>query len=446
MKQKKPDLLHGPIRSELLWFSIPMLLSNIFQSFYNMMDIAIVGNELGELSLSAIGSCTALYSFILMFSTGFRNGLSIVVGRYYGAEDEDAIRSCTALSLLIGVVLSLVIWLFSSSGLTVVLRMLNTPENVLGEAHSYLSIIVGFAGIMFFYNLLSADLRAIGNSTAPLYFLIFSSLLNIVLDLFAIRILKLGVAEAAWATVLAQLIASLFCLFYIRTHAQILIPKRSSFHIRMDLLKDLLSQGSSMALMMAIVSAGSVVLQSGINALGNEVIAGHTTALTVSGFMMMPLLAFSSSCSVVVSQNYGSRQYKRVIESLRASNLLCWGWSMISILFSFTAGRQVLHLISGSNSSVILNNGAAYLRTAACFYPILSVLFNIRNSLQGIGKKLVPLFSSMIELVLKIVFTLWVIPTFHYQAVIYCEPLIWCVMTVQLLATFQKQKKLLLNS
>jgi putative MATE family efflux protein len=437
--QKRPgqcDLLHGPIFRNLLLFALPIFVSQLFQQMYNTVDTMLVGNVLGDVSLAAIGSCSSIYELMVGFALGIGNGLAIVTARSYGAGDRDLLKRSVAGSLVIGLASSLVITLVGTLGMRPLLRVLNTPDEIFEEAYSYISVISLFVLVMFAYNLCAALLRAIGNSLAPLVFLVLSACLNIGLDLWLIPIM--GVRGAAVATVASQGVSVVLCLAYIALRARLLLPAAQHFAPDAALWGELAGQGFSMGFMSSIVSTGSVILQSGINGLGTLVIAGHTAARKLFSFTAMPFMAMSTATSTFVSQNRGANQPARIRKGLRQIYLYCVLCAAVLSVVILFAAEPMVRLISGSSEPVVLQNGAHYLKVATPFYAVLGVLISTRCALQGLGQKLLPLVSSCIELVGKILFVLVFIPRFQYTAVIFCEPTIWCVMTAQLLLSFYR--------
>lgn len=432
------DLVHGSILKSLLIFSIPLMISNAFQQLYNAMDTMIVGHYLGDMSLAAIGSCAAVFELLVGFSLGIGNGLSIVAARSYGAEDEDLLKRSVAGSIVIGVGVTLILILISRIFLYPLLELLGTPDNIIDEAYSYISLIALFVGIMFTYNLLAGLLRAIGNSIMPLVFLVISSVLNVCLDILFITYFQMGIRGTAVATVIAQGVSALLCLFYILQCCPILIPERGHFHVGSRLYKELLGQGLSMGLMTGIVSTGTVILQAGINNFGYLIIAGHTSARKIHSFCLMPFATLGLALSTFVSQNRGAGQRERVRKGVRYANILAICWGMILAILLFFAAEFMVGLLSGSSEPVVLENGARYLRINGPCYIVLGLLLNMRNSLQGLGSKLIPLISSIIEFVGKILFVILIIPRLDYFGVIICEPVIWCFMCVQLVWSFYR--------
>ncbi len=430
------DLLNGPIFKSLVIFAIPLLISNIFQQFYNTADTMIVGNFLGDTSLAAIGACTSIYDLLVGFALGIGNGLTIVTARSYGSGDKTLLKKSVASSLIIGVIVSIVVTIIGIIILYPLLEILNTPQEIIQEAYSYISVVTLFVIVMFAYNLCAGLMRAIGNSIIPLVFLIVSSLLNIFLDIFFITQWNMGVQGAAIATVISQGISVVLCVFYILKKTPSLFPQKEHFAFDKDLYKELISQGFSMGFMSSIVSAGSVILQYGINGLGYLIIAGHTAARKLYMFFNMPFTAMALAISTFVSQNRGANQVQRIKSAMRAAYLYDIVAAAIVTVFLLFLAPFLVRLVSGSSESVVIDNGSLYLRIVGPFYAVLGNLMQTRYALQGLGKKILPLISSIIEFVGKIIFVVVFIPRFQYLAVIFCEPTIWCFMAVQLLFSF----------
>lgn len=432
----KPDLLKGPILQSLVLFSIPILISNMFQQLYNTVDTMIVGHYLGEASLAAIGACGSIYELLVGFAVGIGNGLSIVTARSFGLQDEHLLKKSVASSLIVGFGCAFIITIMGSTILYPLLEILDTPAEIIQESYSYISIMVACLVIMFTYNLCSGMLRSIGNSMMPLVFLIISSVLNIILDIILITQFNLGIKGAAIATVISQAIASACCIVYILRYTKILVPQKIHFKIDMTLIKEMLAQGLSMGFMGSIVSIGSVTLQKGINGLGTLIIAAHTASRKLYGFFNMPFISLALATSTFISQNKGANQKDRIIDGLKCAYVFDFVMAAIVSVFLFIFSEDLVAWLSGSTEPAIIMNGSLYLRIVGPFYAVLGVLMQTRFALQGIGSKLLPLISSIIELIGKILFVLLLIPRFGYHAVVWCEPLIWVVMTAQLLYAF----------
>lgn len=437
-KHTEVNMLDGPIFSTMVRFAIPVLFSSIFQQLYNTMDTVIVGHTLGETALAAIGAATPAYDLLMGFALGIGSGLSIVTARSYGSKDEETLKKSVSGALVIGVVLTLILTLITRIGLMPFLKLLNTPEDILPEAYEYSSCIMLFMGVTFAYNLCSGILRAVGDSVMPLIFLIISSVLNIniVLDLWFIVGLGMGVRGAAVATVLAQAISVALCVLYVLHSVQMLIPAKRHFRPDGKMYAEMLTQGGSMGLMNCLVYAGTAILQTGINDLGYLVIAGHTAARKLCSFSMMPLSAMIASVNTFVSQNFGAGKHDRIRQAMKAAYLYNAIVTVLITVVVYAFAPAMLRLISGSSEPVIIENGSLYLKVAAPAFFVLGLINDTRTALQAIGSKVLPLFSSVIELIGKILFVSLLVPRFQYLAVVFCEPVIWCFMAVELVIAF----------
>lgn len=436
--EAKTDLLKGSIAKALILFMIPLLISRVFQQLYNTVDTMIVGNFLGDEALAAMGASSAVYELLVGFSLGIGNGLSIVAARSFGTGDMKLLKRSVAGSLVIGAGITAAIMLLSRVFLMPLLRLLKTPEEIIQESYSYVAVLTLFVGVMFAYNLLAGLLRSIGNSVVPLVFLVLSAILNIFLDILFITRFSMGIEGAAVATVVAQGISAVLCLVYIVIRCRILIPAKEHFRFDKDLYGELLGQGFSMGFMMAIVSTGTVILQSAINGFGYLTIAGHTAARKLNSFCMMPVSVTGMALSTFVSQNRGANQGERIRKGVCYANLISVFWGVVLMAILYPGAPALVKLISGSSEKVVLDIGTWYMWLNAPFYAVLGILFNLRYSLQGLGRKLVPLVSSIIEFLGKILFVILVIPRTGYLGVIICEPVIWCLMCLQLLYSFYR--------
>lgn len=429
------DLLHGSIVGSIVLFTVPLFVSYVFQQLYNAADTVIIGRFLDEKSLVAVGACTALYELLVGFGIGFGNGMSIVAARAFGAGDFEKLRKITAASLVITAVVTAFIMIVSQLYLKPVMVLLKTPAPRLEEAYSYISVITLFCGVLFAYNLLAGMLRAVGNSFVPLLFLIFSSLLNIVLDIVFIR--KTGtIRGAAVATVLAQLVSAVLCAVYIVFTTKMLVPSARHFVPDGTVYRELVGQGLSMAFMGAIVHSGTVVLQRAINFLDEMIIAGHLCARKIFTLTNIPIITLGLSTSTFVSQNCGAGHVERIKKGVRDAILMTVAWTLLLILPAWFGVKPLVRFMTGSENQVIIKYASTYILFTIPFYVILGGLIITRNALQGLGQKFLPLVSSFIELAGKILFTYFVIPRLGAWGVILCEPLIWCAMLVQLAVVF----------
>ena len=437
---KSIDLLSSPIVSSLLTFALPILISNALQQFYNAADTTIVGNFLGFRSLAAIGATSAIYELIVGFAIGIANGMGIVVARHFGAGDIEKIKKAVAGSIVIGSVLSLAVMLVGGVWLYGLLRLVHIPENIINEAYSYIYIIMIFFFLTFFYNWSASMLRAIGNSLTPLLILLVTSVINIGLDILFITKFNTGIKGAAIATVISQAISALLCIVYMYIKADILIPKLKHFKYNYYVYVDLSTQGFAMGFMSSIVSIGTVILQTAVNGMGVTIIAAQTTGRRIMFFLMMPMSSLATALTTFVSQNFGAGNKSRIKSAVKYANIINTIWSIISVVFVYTLSIPFIRFISGSDDNELIANAKLYIAMAAPFFWALGILFNLRNALQGMDRKIEPLISSCIELICKIAFVLFVIPRVGYTGVVLTEPIIWVVMVLQLAYSFYIRK------
>ena len=436
MKKTAINLTDGPILQSIIAFAIPIIISNIFQQLYNTADIIIVGRFLGQDSLAAVGATAAIFELIVGFALGVGNGMGIIIARHYGARNHRLLKRAVASTIVIGAVLSLLIAVIGSIGMFPLLRFLGTPESIIDQSYAYISIVVLGIAVTFAYNLCAGLLRAVGDSQAALYFLILAAIVNVILDIFCITQLHMGVAGAAVATIIAQGISAILCFVYIKKRVSFLVPSRKDFVRGDELYLDLLSQGLAMGLMSSIVSLGSVMLQSSINALGPVIISAQTSARRIFSFSTLPFAAIAAAMTTFTSQNLGAEKPHRIAKGFRQASLVAIGWALFAFVFLFFVSPWLNQLISGSSEPALLDNAALYNRIGSAFYIPLALLLILRNSLQGLGQKSAPLLSSFIELAGKVLFVIFIIPHTGYLGVILCEPILWVLMTIQLSYSF----------
>ena len=430
------DFTKGPFIRPMLRFALPVLFCNAFQLFYNTVDTVVIGHTLGDQALAAVGSASAVFEILMALAMGMASGLGITVARCCGSADSIKIRKTVAASLMIALICTLILTAGTYIVLDPLLRLLHTPEDVFLSAREYLTPIVLFLFVTMAYNLFAGFLRAVGNSIAPLIFLVISSCLNVGLDILFIRLLGMGVQGAAVATVAAQAVASVICAFYIFRRVRQIIPGRKDFVPDKEIYRDAAFQGASMSLMNGIIYAGGAILQIAINGMGTLIIAAHTAARRIYTIFLTPFGAINATVSTFVSQNRGANQPDRIRQGVITAYKADVIMTLIIMAILLPGAGTLVHLISGSSEAVVLDNASRYLQFVAPCYVILGFLHVTRISLQAIGQKILPVLSSVIELVGKTVFAFLAIPQLGYPAVIVCEPLIWCLMVLELMLSF----------
>lgn len=435
------DLTKGNIFKSLMVFMIPILLANIFQQLYNTADTMIVGHYLGDNALAAMGATASVFELLVGFANGVGNGYSVVIARFIGARDNIRVKKAVATGIILTAILSLIIMGLSISILRPLMTLLNTPKEIFEVAYGYLFTVCIFVAVTAFYNLSGGILRAKGNSFIPLIMLFISSVLNIILDIIFIGYMHMGVKGAAIATVIAQFVSAVLCITYILVKEKDILPDKEHFIYDRDIYKDMIAQGLSMGLMMSIVSMGTVILSGAINKLGKEIIASYISARKIMSFGLIIISTLASSLTTFVSQNLGAKEYQRINDGIKISTGISVIWSLIMIIVLYTVADKLIYMISSSDNMTVINNGSMYLKISCLFYPPLAVLCNLRCALQGLGKKIIPLISSIIELLGKIVFVIFIVPVYGFMGVIMCEPVIWIFMMFELLWAYLKARK-----
>ena len=424
---QKGNMTSGNPLKTILLFSIPILIGCLFQQLYNVVDTAVIGHILGDGALASVGATTSVYLLVIDFCCGMTNGFSVVIAQLFGAGDETRLRRAVSLSFVLTLGLSVVVTVAGVFGIDPLLQLLNTPEDVFSGASEYLHVILGGFVITLFYNLLAALLRAVGNSQVPLYALILAAGINVVLDIWFVGSLGLGIAGAAYATVIAQGVSVVFCLVYIAKRAELLRFRPSDVVFDRNLAGRLLGTGFSMSLMLGVVSIGSVTLQGAVNSFGSQVIAAHTTARKIDAMFMQPQFAVGTAAATFVGQNYGAGKLDRVRKGLLHALAICLAWDVIALGIGYVFGGPVVAALTGTADSVILNTAVQYIRINTPFFLPLAVFIVLRNSLQSMNTKVVPILGSVMELVTKIVGVTLVAPAFGYLGVCFLEPVIWVI-------------------
>ncbi|MCD8074624.1 MAG: MATE family efflux transporter [Lachnospiraceae bacterium] len=433
---KTLDMTQGKPFSLILRFAIPLLIGTLFQQVYNLVDTMIVGYGLDENAVGAIGATSALYSVIVYFATGMNNGFGVILARLFGGKQYDQMKKAFASMILLDAAISLTLTVIALPLLRPLLTLLDTPADIFDQAYQYIFVIIAGMITTIAYNMGAGFLRAVGNSRTPLYFLILSCGINLSLDCLFVLVLSWGVAGAAMATVIAQAVSAFCCIAFIVRHYGEFLPEKSDWKPEWALVCEMLNTGLSMGLMSSVVSLGSIVLQRGINQLGTTLVTAHTASRRIYEMLMMPLSTIGSAAATFVSQNYGAGERDRIRVGIRQVAAVQLLWSLFSVLVAFTLGRQLIHLLIGTTDTAIIENAALNLRVCTLFFFPLGLLLMLRNAMQPMGHKIAPVVSSSIELLVKVIFSLSLVPRMGYLGVVITEPIIWVLCFVYLLVIY----------
>lgn len=435
MAQAK-EMTSGASFPLILNFTLPLLLGNLLQQTYSLMDAAIVGKYLGINALASVGASTSVVFLILGFCTGCCSGFSIPVAQKFGARDYVTMRRFISVSLKISGVMSVALAIITSLLCAFILRTMQTPENIFDGAYSYL--LITFIGIpsIFFYNLLSGIIRALGDSKTPFWFLLLSSVLNIILDLFCIIVLGWGVAGAAIATVFSQGVSSVLCYIYMNRKYEILKTTPSERRFRSDIARQLLGIGVPMGLQFSITAIGSIMLQSANNALGTACVAAFTAAMRIKMFFMCALDSLGIAMATYSGQNYGAGKPIRIWQGIKSSYVMMLVYvAAINIIIWCFAEKFALLFIDPSETEVIKDT-ALFLHINLSFFPLLGSLIILRYTIQGAGYTKLAMFSGVSEMIARIMVSLVVVPLFGYLGVCYGDPTAWLFANLFLTPAF----------
>ena len=433
MKHRKTTLTEGNPVKLIVLFAIPIFLGNLFQILYSLIDTKIVGSTLGETALASVGSVSTLYNLLTGFFNGLTLGFSVVTARFYGSGEEKALKKNIAGAITLGFGTAIVLITLTAVFLKPILRLLQVPAEQFDMSYSYIVVLVWGMFITLAYNLCANTLRATGDSVTPLIYLVISSLANVGLDYFFILNLHLGVAGAAYATVLAQLLSVVLCLIRIYRGFPLLHVGREDFQFDREQLWQLYQNGLSMGLMSSLVNFGTVVLQSGINQLGTSIIVAHTAARKVFEIWNLPISVMGSAMATYCGQNYGAGKYGRIREGIKGALGLGAVWAVVVFIMAHTISPYLIRFITSSDSPEIIYWGRKYLEYDMSFIILCAGIVVLRNSMQGFGDYKTPVFSSFIELMGKVVFTFTFVRFFGYWGIIWTEPVIWVLMVIPLI-------------
>ena len=435
------DMTKGSAFRLIVSFAVPLLIGNLFQQLYNLVDTMVVGYRLGDQAIAAIGAVTSLYSLIIHFACDMNNGYCIVVTQRFGAHESKAMRQAVAGMMELNAAIGLLLTALSLIFLRQLLQFMNTPAEIFEQSYAYIFAICSGIPVTIAYNMFSAILRAMGNSRAPLVFLILSSVLNVVLDILLVWVWDAGVAGAAIATVIAQLVAALCSGIHVWRLYREYLPTRKDWRIPGSMLVSLFTTGFAMALTSCVVELGTVIFQRTANLLGEMLITAHSAARRIVIMMIQPIISLSVANMTFVGQNYGAGKMERIRPAVRLTMLLEILWCLFAALVAFVLGEELIRFTTGTTSRDVLDNAVLSLRIQFALYPTLGILFCYRNTMQALGEKIIPVLSSCIELAMKLFAAAWLIPKMGFLGVCITEPVTWVLMVLFLATSYHFLKR-----
>ena len=419
------DMTTGSPMKLILGFSVPLLFGFLFQQFYNLVDTLIVGRFLGVDSLAAVGSTGSVNFLIIGFCMGVCNGFAIPLAQKFGAKDYEGLRAFMMNAVYLSTVFAIVMTILTVAFAMPILRVMKTPENIINEAYSYIVIIFLGIPVTYLYNLISGIVRSLGDSKTPVYFLVLASLTNIALDVVFIRFVGLGVAGAALATVIAQLIAGIGCTIYSWKKFDVLHVSESEKQINGSYMRTLCGMGVPMGLQYSITAIGSVILQTSVNTLGSNAVAAMTAGGKISMFFCCPFDALGSTMATYGGQNVGAKKLNRLSQGLKSCSILGIGYAILAfIVLYFTGGTLAGFFVEGAVEEVI-NNARTFLIFNSATYILLAFVNIVRFLIQGMGYSKFAIFAGVCEMVARTLVALVFVPIWGFKGACLASPVAW---------------------
>ncbi len=439
-KQYVCDMTSGNETSLLLKFSLPMLVGNIFQQFYNMVDSIIVGNYVGKNALAAVGMTASLNFFYFALCNGFATGTGVLMSQYFGKKDakrvKDVIGNAVYLLLGMGVIVSVVSLLLSRQ----ILIVLNTPDAIFEDALLYTRIVCGGVISVVLYNGIAAMLRALGDSKTPLVFLVVASVLNVIGDLVLVLVFDMGVAGVAIATIFAQAVSAFGCIFYALARNPYFRLSRENFRPDRFLIIRSLQLGIPFGAQGSLIAFSCVALQSIINRFGEDVIAAFTATSRIEQLVQQPFNSLGMAVATFTAQNLGAKNIQRVQKGYHRSAVLVVAFSVIMCVMMYIWGDSFIRLFVNDNRVVAI--GGRAIRITSLFYIPLGMIYAARSLMNGAGDSMFAFVSGLVEVIGRIGFSmiLAALPVLGYWAVWYTTGLTWLITGLACMARYAQGK------
>ena len=427
------DLINGKIWKAILWFSIPMLVGNLFQQLYNTVDSYVVGNFVSSGALAAVGQSTPIINTLVGFFTGLATGAGVVIAQYFGGNHLNKMKKAIHTSIALTLILCVLFTILGIGLSKQILILIGSPDSVMAPASLYLRIYFGGISFVCIYNMGSGILRAVGDSKTPLYYLIVASIINIILDFVFVLYFHMGVAGAGWATFIAQGISALLVMIKSVFSKEIYKVEFKDISIDMPILKKIIEIGIPTALQQSIVSFSNVIVQSYINSFGANAVAGYTSYVKIDGFLQLPIQSFAMAITTFTGQNIGAHAIDRVKKGLRTTMAMTFGVTTIGVLIIYIFGEQLVGIFSSDPE--VIKYGYLMARIFAAGYLTLPVIQIISGALRGVGLSNIPMYFMVGTFVfLRQIYLAIAVPLTHNIGIVFAGwPVTWVICMIGLL-------------
>lgn len=396
-------MTEGNVTKNIFFFTIPIFLGNIFQQMYNTVDAVIVGRFSGKEALAAVGTAGPIMNILIFFVVGFSLGSAILMAEFYGAEDIEKLKKEIATTIKAGAVFIFLLSVIALLSVKYILILMNTPIEIMKMAEEYLRIIIIGLIFSFLYNILSAEMRAIGDSKTPLVILIISVILNIGLDIYFIKELKLGVKGAAYATVISQIVAVIISILNIYYKIPVLRLKAREFIIDLILLKKTMSYSLSYAIQQTVIFTGAVFIQGAVNPLGIDSIAAFNSGSRIDGFILTPGDSMGAALTTFISQNRGAGKDERIFKGFKSALTMSLFYCVITAILIFIFSDSIMKIFIEASEIEAIFLGKTYLKTIAFFYILTAICNTLQGFFRGFGRMDVTLIATIIQIPIRVV-------------------------------------------
>ncbi len=438
------DLTVGEPARLIFYFTLPLLAGNVFQQLFGFVDTLIVGRYLGVEALAAVGCTGSLMFLMLGFVGGMTSGFSICTGQSFGAKNFDGVRKSAAICIGLSFAASVVLTVIGVTFCRDLLIAMDTPPEILDGAYDFISIVYGGVVMFVFLQMLTNLIRALGDSKMPTVIQAVTLCINILLEPVAIIGLDLGIPGSAAATIVALTLGNILCIVYIKKRVPYLHVTRADFKFDKEFLIEHMKIGLPMGFQSSIIAIGAVVLQIALNGLGSVAVAAFAAAHRVDGIAVMPMMSFGVAMAAYTAQNFGAKQFGRIVDGVKKCVLMSCSFSVLVAVFNIYLGAEIIELFVGAEAVQVIEYGRLFLIITGISYWALALLFIFRFTLQGLGQSFVPTLAGIVELVMRIAAAIFLVDWLGFLGACLAAPMAWIGGLLPLaVAFFMTSRKLL---
>ena len=440
------DMTEGSITKHMLFYAVPLVFGNLFQQLYHTVDSVVVGQFYGKNALAAVGAAGPIMNILTFLIVGISMGTSILMAQYFGAKKYEEMREELGTSFTAGVLLTAVLMALSYLGSGLFIRLTRTPEEIADSATVYLQIISIGLFFTFLYNLFSAALRAIGDSKAPLYVLILTTIVNVFLDLFLVGVLRMGVPGAALATIISQAVSGLALVVYIYAKVPLLQLKAADLKLNREMLKQTVDFSSVSAVQQTTLYVGRLLVQSGVNSLGVDAVAAFNAVSIIDSYVLAPGDSLAASITTFTAQNLGGKQYKRIPKGLKTMFLLAEAYTITVTVLVLLGRGPLLGIFLKPEETEAIRHGLSYLIPMVSFYFLSGLNNTWQGYYRGLGRLKITLWATLIQIPIRVVFTYLLLGFCGVQAVAIGTIIGWVCMFFYELSVYRKSGRIVENN